>query len=139
MKGKNNKIRPPPLPLPSVPHCPIPSGSQTAAVVCSSVHSFVFQTTASLYLLFCFIYSGEIVALVMFSLPFSLLTLLSSSWHPSSLLLSLFPLSSHPLRRDSWPVRGVTGMSRLSPSLSQLVDLCLRDYSARRSLLASLD
>lgn len=57
----------------------------------------------------------------------------------SSLLPSSPSLLFCPLHLDSLSVRGVTGVSRLSPSLSQLVDLCLIDYCAHRSLLASSD
>lgn len=57
--------------------------------------------------------------------------------HPPSLFFLSPSLSSHPVHLDSWTVKGVTGVSRRSPSLFQLVDLCLGDYSAHSSLLAS--
>lgn len=73
---------------------------------------------------------GGTLALVMFS--FTAFTAIL----PPSFCLSfplLCPLA--PFHLDSWTVRGVTGVSRLSPSLSQLVDLCLRNDSTHSSSL----
>lgn len=50
-------------------------------------------------------------------------------------LSSLLLCPRSPFHLDSWSVRGVTGVSRLSPSLSQLVDLCLRNDSTHSSSL----
>lgn len=137
MKRKNNKIWPP---LP--PHSSIPSRSQTADLAHSSLHSFVFQTTDSLcfplsFILFHFIFyflgGGRSIfgnvflhCLYCYSPP---------TPPPSFCLSSLLLCPRSPFHLDSWSVRGVTGVSRLSPSLSQLVDLCLRNDSTHSSSL----
>lgn len=134
MKRKNNKIWPP---LP--PHSSIPSRSQTADLAHSSLHSFVFQSTDSLcfplsFILFKFIFyflEGGVLSLVMFS--FTAFTVTPPP--PSFCLPSLLLCPRSPFHLDSWSVRGVTGVSRLSPSLSQLVDLCLRNDSTHSSSL----
>lgn len=134
MKRKNNKIWPP---LP--PHSSIPSRSQTADLAHSSLHSFVFQSTDSLcfplsFILFQFIFYFLGGGRSIFGNVF-LHCLYCYSPPPSFCLPSLLLCPRSPFHLDSWSVRGVTGVSRLSPSLSQLVDLCLRNDSTHSSSL----
>lgn len=135
------------LPPPSVPPLSAQFPADHRLQLEPTLHSIVFQTTGSLCFPLSFI-SFHIFSFFSFGRGESSLgnvflhctAFLSSSALPSlpslSSLPSLLPPapSSHPLHPDSWSVRGVTGMSQASPSLSQLVDLCLRDYSARSSL-----
>lgn len=120
MKGKNNK--PPPHPL----HSPLLNSHAAARQLQlhPSSHSIMFQTTGCLRLpkyFLLFFWRGWGVgwgesSLVLFLSLHSLPSVSSSS---SS-------LSSHPLHLGSWSVSGVTGMSWLPLSLSQLVDLSYR-------------
>lgn len=124
-KGRNNKIYPPHTPPPTAPLLishPLPNTQFPVDHRLQLFSPFLcvsnqwFPLLPFIFYFVSYIFWGGVVVLVMFSLTV-FLSLDFSVFFPLPPFFS-FALSSYPLHSSSWSVRGVTGMSQLSPSLS---------------------